>query len=550
MLSIAFSSSVAFTQPIISFQNIITGLSAPVDFVHAGDNSGRMFIVEQGGIIKIWNGTNVLSAPFLDISGIISKGGERGLLSLAFHPNYATNRYFFVYYTNLSGAITIARYQAKTTNINEADATTGTVLMSISKNYSNHNGGKLNFGSDGYLYFATGDGGSGGDPDNNAQNGNSLLGKMIRIDVNNFSNPPYYNIPSDNPYVGNSNVKPEIIALGLRNPWRWCFDKQTGDMWIADVGQGVWEEVNFKASNTILSATNYGWRCYEGNSVYTTCNPQIPSNNQLPIFQYDHSNNGGYSITGGLVYRGSEFPDLQGYYICTDYVINNGWLIKNNGNNNFSITKQTGWLSNISAFGESQNGTLYAVSLNGTIAKVIATTPLPIQLTQFSVSLKNNQHTIEWSVLQEEKGDEYVVEKSENNLQQFIPIFSTKALQNQTQNSYKINIAAATNPVFYRLKMIHANGTFTYSSIVSINQNIPTSSTIKAYKNSSSSITLITQKPITEIQLFDVTGKNLTNKKLTGIGSFHIENSVLQQLQILFVRAIFKDGSSQIIQIK
>ncbi|MFY7899429.1 MAG: PQQ-dependent sugar dehydrogenase [Chitinophagaceae bacterium] len=539
-----------FAQPTISFQNIITGLSLPVDFVHAGDNSGRMFIVEQGGLIKIWNGTNVVSTPFLNISSIISKGGERGLLSLAFHPNYVTNRYFFVYYTNLSSDITIARYQVKANNANEADATTATVLMNIPKNYANHNGGKLNFGNDGFLYFGTGDGGSGGDPDNNAQNGNSLLGKMLRIDVNNFNTPPYYTVPSTNPYVGNSNVKPEIIALGLRNPWRWCFDKQTGDMWIADVGQGVWEEVNFKAAGNIISPTNYGWRCYEGNSVYTTCTPEIPTNNLAPIFQYDHSNNGGYSITGGLVYRGTEYPDLQGYYLCTDYVINNGWLIKNNGNNNFTVTKQTGWLSNIASFGESQNGTMYAVSLNGIIAKVVATTALPLALTQFTVQPNNLQHIIEWSVLQEYKGDKYMIERSVQNALQFETVYNTQANNNNSKNTYKVAINATVNTVFYRLKIINANGKTTYSSIVSINNNNAIKNQIKAYRSSNNTITITTQKPITNIQIIDASGRMIAEKKLQGIGSFYIENNLFLQNQITFIKANFADASTEVISIK
>ncbi len=194
-------------QPVIGFTSFISGLSSPVDIVNAGDGTNRLFIVEQGGTIRIHNGSSLLATPFLNISTIITPGGERGLLSMAFHPNYENNRYFFVYYNNLSGDITLARYQTQAGNPNEADAGSGVVLLTIPKPFDNHNGGDLNFGPDGYLYFGTGDGGSGGDPNNLAQSGSSLLGKMIRIDVNNFSTPPFYTIPPDNPYIADPECR-------------------------------------------------------------------------------------------------------------------------------------------------------------------------------------------------------------------------------------------------------------------------------------------------------------------------------------------------------
>ena len=238
-----FSASI-FAQPVpvLVYSPVVTsGLSSPVDVVNAGDGSNRLFVVQQGGQVRIVSGGALLPGNFLDIPDSISGGGERGLLSIAFHPNYESNRYFFVYYTNTAGDLRITRFQTQAGNPNAADESTGVVILTIPHpTYSNHNGGKLNFGADGHLYFATGDGGSGGDPDNNSQNGNSLLGKMIRINVDNFTTPPYYTIPADNPYVTNPSVRDEIFAMGLRNPWRWSFDKETNDMWIADVGQGAW----------------------------------------------------------------------------------------------------------------------------------------------------------------------------------------------------------------------------------------------------------------------------------------------------------------------
>ncbi len=328
-LTCIFSVIQGFNQaPILSYAPVInSGLSLPVEVVNAGDGSNRLFIVEQNGLIKIYNGTSLLPTPFLSLTTLTAASGERGLLSMAFHPNYAVNGYFFVYYTNAAGDITIARYQVSAGNANQANAASGVVLMNIPKPFANHNGGRLAFGPDGYLYFGTGDGGSGGDPNNFAQNGNSLLGKMIRIDVNNFATPPYYTIPADNPYTTNPGVLDEIWAIGLRNPWRWSFDRLTGDMWIGDVGQSAREEINYRAAGT-TGGINYGWRCYEGTLPYNTTGCAAQSTYVSPIFDYPRNNlTGGFSVTGGYVYRGSEFASLNGYYICADYVSGNTWLI-------------------------------------------------------------------------------------------------------------------------------------------------------------------------------------------------------------------------------
>lgn len=336
------------SQPLISFETVVSGLTQPVDAEEVNDGSHRLFIVEQTGNIRIWNGSSLNPVSFLDVSSIIStSGSERGLLSLAFHPNYSTNGLFFIYYTNTSGDITVARYSRL--NNDAADATSGVVLINIPKRFANHNGGNLVFGQDGYLYFGTGDGGSGGDPDNNAQNPASLLGKMLRIDVNKTT-PPFYNIPADNPFAGSAASRQEIIATGLRNPWRWSFDKQTGDMWIADVGQDTWEEVNTVPAADRLNR-NYGWSCFEATHVFKSSCAAQP-NNVVPIFEYPHnSSTGGYSITGGYVYRGAEFPLLQGYYVFTDYVSGNLWLTQSDGNGGYTTSMQKG-ISTISSFGE------------------------------------------------------------------------------------------------------------------------------------------------------------------------------------------------------
>ena len=316
-------------QPVLAYTTVVSGLTKPVDLVpEPGTN--RLFVVEHTGNIRIIDGNTVLERPFLNLSGIISNAGEQGLLSLAFHPQYTSNGYFFVYYTNNSNQIEVARYQRFANDADIADPASGKVLLNITKQAENHNGGKLNFGPDGMLYFATGDGGGSNDVPNNAQNGNSLLGKMLRLNVDNFATPPYYTIPADNPFVGSGdNIRDEIWALGLRNPWRWSFDKSNGDMWIADVGQGAWEEVNY-SSLVDSKGVDFGWHCMEGNHNtpgVAVCDPG--PNYKAPVFEYGHDMaTGGLSITGGYVYRGNLYPSLRGYFVATDYISKNVWIIR------------------------------------------------------------------------------------------------------------------------------------------------------------------------------------------------------------------------------
>src|SRR5690554_2313016 len=239
-----------------------TGFSDPVEIAHCGDD--RLFIVQQGGAIKVVNSDGSVNAEnFLNLSSLISTGSERGLLGLAFHPNYESNGYFFVNYTNTSGNTVIARYSVSNSNPNVADPSSGVILLTINQPFSNHNGGCIKFGPDGYLWISMGDGGSGGDPNNNGQNKSSLLGKMLRIDVDGET----YTSPSDNPFVGTDGAD-EIWAYGLRNAWKFSFDRETGDVWIADVGQNAIEEINHESSTE--PGLNYGWRCYEGNNTYNT----------------------------------------------------------------------------------------------------------------------------------------------------------------------------------------------------------------------------------------------------------------------------------------
>lgn len=351
--------------PFISAQNIVlqefaTGFSNPVEIVNANDN--RLFVVQQNGIIKILQPNGTTNATnFLNISSKITFGGERGLLGLAFHPQYATNGYFFVYYNNLVGDITLERYTVNSTDPDIADATSNKLLLNISKPFTNHNGGSLHFAPDGYLWISTGDGGSGGDPNNNAQNKNSLLGKMLRIDVNTTGT---YSIPADNPFVGTTGAD-EIWSFGLRNGWKYSFDLTAGKVIIADVGQGLYEEIN--QMPITQAGINYGWRCYEGNNIYNASGCAASSTMTFPLAVYDHSG-GKCSITGGYVYRGNLYPAMNGRYFFADYCSKQIGML--NADN--SITWTTAYTGNsFATFGQDVNKELYVAAVNnGKIFKI------------------------------------------------------------------------------------------------------------------------------------------------------------------------------------
>ncbi len=346
----------------------ITGLSSPVLLTHAGDGTRRIFIVQQRGIIRVVQPGSRTPTDFMNISDrVSSSGSERGLLGLAFHPNFSTNSYFFVNYTRQSdGATVVSRFTAINGNT-AGDPNSERIVITIDQDFSNHNGGMIQFGPDGHLYIGMGDGGSGNDPNNRAQNINSLLGKFLRItpDVSGVNtNPPYTN-PADNPYVGVAGAD-EIYAIGLRNPWRWSFDRGgTNQLWAGDVGQGAREEVS-----VITRGANFGWRVFEGNQC-TNLDPSLCTtiNHTPPVFDYPRSSPR-CSITGGYVYRGVQNARTKGEYLYGDYCSGEilTWF---NGQQNL-------WLDtsrNISSFGEDEDGELYVVGLGGTIDKVLGNRP-------------------------------------------------------------------------------------------------------------------------------------------------------------------------------
>ncbi|MEP6594905.1 MAG: PQQ-dependent sugar dehydrogenase [Ginsengibacter sp.] len=343
----------------------------PLELTSPNDGSDRIFVAEQGGVIKVFPAKAGVteSTVFLNIISKVSSGGEKGLLGLAFHPDYKSNGYFYINYTRANPLETvIARYKVSSANPDVADAASEQILLTYTQPYENHNGGKVAFGNDGFLYIAAGDGGSGGDPGNRAQNRKELLGKILRIDVNNPAGNLKYGIPADNPYAKNSDgYREEIYAYGLRNPWRFNFHRETGTLWAGDVGQNKIEEVDI-----IEKGGNYGWRIMEANECYNSSNCDKTGLSE-PIWSYHQSSETGRSVTGGYVCEDENLPNLKGKYIYGDYVSGNIWALTYSGKiavKNELITTLSG---NLSSFGEDSKNNLYVLAYaNGKIYKFTA----------------------------------------------------------------------------------------------------------------------------------------------------------------------------------
>jgi hypothetical protein len=373
----------AAAAPPITLVPVASGLADIVAATHAGDGSGRLFITLQDGQIVIFDGSQVLATPFLEISSLVRCCGEEGLLSVAFHPDYPVNGFFYVYYVNNSGNIVVARYHVSG-NPDMADPTSAAILLVIPHpTNSNHNGGQLQFGPDGYLYIGTGDGGSGNDPPCNAQRDNTLLGKLLRVDVDqNVNMSPFYGIPPTNPFVGAGDPLDEIWAKGLRNPWRFTFDRLTGDLFIGDVGQSAREEVDFQAA-AAAGGQNWGWKIMEGTQCgdggSSGCPGGVPACGDpsllLPILEYDHSG-GRCSITGGYRYRGSQVTGLGGYYLYADYCSGEIFAASESGGTwSGALLLDTPHF--ITTFGEDESGELYVShqASNGTLYRIVAASP-------------------------------------------------------------------------------------------------------------------------------------------------------------------------------
>jgi glucose/arabinose dehydrogenase len=358
-------------QAALRLQRVAAGLTRPVAVTHAGDGSGRLFIVLQDGTIRIRNSAGLREQPFLDIRSLVSCCGERGLLSAAFHPQYRTNGFFYVNYTNKAGNTVIARYTVST-DPNVANPASRKVILTVAQPFPNHNGGQIQFGPNGYLYIGMGDGGSSGDPENRAQNLRTLMGKILRIDVNRTSANRAYGIPPTNPFVGRANVRPEIWASGLRNPWRFSFDRATGDLYLGDVGQGNWEEVNFQNARS-RGGENYGWRRMEGRHCHNPTTGCQTGTLKLPIIEYSHA--AGCAVTGGYRYRGARTSSLVGRYLYGDYCSGRIWAATFNSGSGWRVAALHNSGFQISAFGEDQAGEVYVVDYNGAVYRIVGITP-------------------------------------------------------------------------------------------------------------------------------------------------------------------------------
>ena len=345
----------------INLEVVSDDFDSLTEITNAGDE--RLFVAQQNGIIKVLNADGTVNEEnFLNVSSLISTGGERGLLGLAFEPDYATNGNFYIAYTDLNGDLTVSRYTRDEENGLIADPTTALVIINIEKPFANHNGGCLRFGPDGYLYVATGDGGDAGDPGNRAQNINELLGKILRLDVNAGS--PY--IPATNPFVGVDGAD-EIWAYGLRNPWKFSFNRTTGDLWIADVGQGNIEEINMMPSTA--AGVNYGWKCYEGSAPYATEGCGAIGAYTMPVAEYVHGETERCSITGGYVYTGTDYPTFQGKYFFADFCSQEIGYIEEG-----TIFWTPPFQDSFTTFGEGFDGELYVGGTGGTVYKLIEVT--------------------------------------------------------------------------------------------------------------------------------------------------------------------------------
>jgi glucose/arabinose dehydrogenase len=354
----------------LSLKRVVSGLNSPVQVTNAGDGSHSLFVAEQGGVIRVIRRGVLRRRPFLDVSGLTNESGEQGLLGLAFHPHYSDNGRFFVNYTDLNGDTVVAEYTAMKQFPHRADPTSGRVLLTIDQPFPNHNGGDIKFGPDGYLYIATGDGGSAGDPMDNGQSLTTLLGKLLRIDVDSPSDGRPYGIPPDNPFADREGARPEIYDFGLRNPWRFSFDRATNDLWIADVGQDRFEEVDVaRAGNT--AGLNFGWNTMEADACYEPVEGCDRTGLELPVAAYPHSE--GCSVTGGFVYRGAKQPALTGGYFYGDFCSGTIWALNAQQPKDAGPSVVLRTSHNISTFGENQAGEMFMADLSsGEVFRLIA----------------------------------------------------------------------------------------------------------------------------------------------------------------------------------
>ncbi|MCE7069016.1 PQQ-dependent sugar dehydrogenase [Dyadobacter sp. CY327] len=494
---------------------VITGLSSAMQLVHADDNSNRIFIAERGGTIKVLAPSpSATPTTFLNMNQnaqVVRTGGEDGLLSIAFHPSFETNGYFYTYYSDTQGDLVVARYTAASPASNNAvnPNTRLEVLKIPHPTNANHNGGEMHFGKDGFLYLSVGDGGGGNDPNQNAKNPNVFLGKILRMDVNvPDTNTVKYAVPTGNPY-GNA-----VYALGLRNPYRWSFDRLTGDAWIGDVGQGAREEINHRTPAQLANA-NFGWRCFEGDIATpgvnrTGCDTGGPY--VSPAYAYVNGERG-QSVIGGVVYRGLLYPQMYGWYIGTDYY--SGDIHKISANE-ATKTYQTSTVINITDIGEDQRGEIYAVT-GSAVYRISAGTALPVTLVDFSGTRGNEGAKLSWSTSSETDFRQFDIEQGFNTAQ-FVKV-GTVSGQNAvsgSQYAFSHNINFGGN-LYYRLKMVDKDESFAYSKIIVVNtENDSPANFVRPSLISNATIDMVLSDPFDKMELVSTNGTIFMSQEITG----------------------------------
>jgi glucose/arabinose dehydrogenase len=508
-------------QPDIAYyEKISSGLTGPMQVATApGDLTGRLFIVEKEGIIRIWNGTSLLGTPYLDITAKVLDIGEQGLLSIAFHPQYATNGFFFVYYNNNSGNLILERYMVSA-DANVANPTPNPLspIFDIPKPFSNHNGGQLQFKNEGgvnYLYIGTGDGGSANDPGNRAQDPSSMLGKMLRVDGDVVTNP-----------IGN-------WAWGLRNPFRWSFDRSTGDMWIGDVGQDRKEEISYRAGGTY--GANFGWVCFEADIVNvdipltaTRCDT-VATSHVPPIYTYDNPPSGSSSVVGGFVYRGTEYMSLQGYYLAVDFYSGRLYKIKSTGPGTWSFATQDGLEANISSISETSDGsTLYATSLaTNKVFKIGLAPPLPVRLVSFSGKVFNGYNELKWSTESEEQIGSYKIQYSRDG-RTYTSIGEVLSVNISTRNTYSFrHTIVSTSRILYRLEIVERDGGTSYSPVISLGEKDGSGISVYPTILSGRRVNISSVNEIENIQLVYSDGREVFSKNMRQSGYFILDLPVL-----------------------
>ncbi len=460
----------------LKFTNKKAGLGVVTDITHAGDSSGRIFVANQAGRVTILDSAFNTLGTLLNLDTMVAASGEKGLLGLAFHPNFKTNGHFFVNYNpNGTRHTRIVRFTAANpaSNATVSNSTLKEILLITTAQFDNHKAGDLCFSPiDGYLYVTTGDGGSVGDPAGNGQNINTFLGKILRLNINTPDNDPY-DVPVDNPFAATVGFKPEIWDFGVRNPWRISFDKSNGNLWIADVGQDKREEVNFEAAGA--GGNNYGWNCREGLIGFSGCQTGVFVD---PIYDYSHCGNPcntpgfGNSITGGFVYRGTKpgNASMRGYYIFADFDSRHAWALKYvAGAPGLQATIDVKTISKmtpagVTTFGELENGEILAGLVNGILGSIEPTTALPVSLVHFNGQWNGPSIELKWNTASEFHTHEYQIEKSaDGNL---FSAIGTVAAKGAAATYRFTDIKPFKTKNYYRLKTMDLDGQFDYSSMI------------------------------------------------------------------------------------